>query len=134
MQARLPDKVRAVIAFDTALSHRMFAGSDFTLVPSRFEPCGLTQLYGMRYGAVPIVRSTGGLVDTVDIWNPQAGTGSGWRFSEPTSEGLLDALGWALMTWWKHPEAFAKVRANGMGRDFSWDVAATQYERIYRGG
>ena len=133
MQAHLPDKVRACIAFDTALSHRIFAASDLTLVPSRFEPCGLTQMYGMRYGAVPVVRSTGGLVDTVDIWNPADGTGVGWRFSEASTRGLLDALGWALLTWWKHPEAFARIRANGMSRDFSWSNAAARYEQIYQG-
>jgi len=133
MQARFPDKVRACIAFDNGLSHRIFAGSDFCLVPSRFEPCGLTQMYGMRYGAVPVVRSTGGLVDTVDIWNPADGTGVGWRFSEASPQGLLTALGWALLTWWNHPDAFARVRENGMRRDLSWDGAAAIYEQIYRG-
>ncbi|MCB9758977.1 MAG: glycogen synthase [Alphaproteobacteria bacterium] len=131
LAARHPHRVHAEIGFDVPLSRRIYAGADFILVPSRFEPCGLTQLYGMRYGAVPVVRSVGGLVDTVTPWSPATGQGTGWRYARP--EGLQEALFWALRTWWDYPEAFAQVRENGMRADWSWDRAARQYEALYRG-
>ncbi len=134
LESRAPESVRVRIAFDTGLSHRIFGGADLCLVPSRFEPCGLTQLYGMRYGAVPVVRSTGGLADTVIPWNPGEGSGTGWRFEEASAAGLAEALGWALLTWRDYPEAFARVRENGMRADWSWDRSAARYEQIYGGG
>jgi len=133
LAARHPHQVAARIDFDGPLSHRIFAGADICLVPSRFEPCGLTQMYGMRYGAVPVVRSTGGLADTVQTWDPKTGEGTGWRFVDATAEGLVRALRFAIRTWYEHPEAFATIRDNGMAQEFSWDAAAARYEAIYAG-
>ena len=128
---RHPSQARAVVGFDDALSRRIFAASDLVLVPSRFEPCGLTQLYAMRYGAVPIVRDTGGLHDTVHPWEPASGLGTGWRFSEPHEDALAEAVGWALHTYQHYPDAFDTLRRNGLSMDWSWDAAARRYEEVY---
>lgn len=131
MQAGAPRRVRVVTTFDVPLSHRIYAGADFLLVPSLFEPCGLTQLYAMRYGAVPVVRSTGGLRDSVPSWNPATGEGCGWTYGPP--EELGTAVYWSFRTWWDHPGAYRRVQANGMGRDWSWSRAAEAMERVYAG-
>ena len=103
---------------------RFYAVADFCVVPSRFEPCGLSQLYAMRYGAVPVVRRTGGLTDTV-------GPETGYLFERPDAADLADALTRALTCWTQHPEQHVTLRGNGMARDSSWAHAAKQYEALY---
>lgn len=127
-----PDRFRAWIGYDDALARRLYAAADLCLVPSRFEPCGLSQLYAMRYGAVPVVRATGGLMDTVEPWNPSAQTGWGWRFHDATEDALRTSVGWALSTYVDHPEAFAAVRRNAMAQDVGWERAARSYVWLYR--
>jgi len=119
-----PEKFAAVIGYDNALAHRIEAGADMVLMPSRYEPCGLTQMYSLRYGAVPIVRATGGLDDTVDET-------TGFKFREYTGEALLGAIRQALAAW-TNREAWAARMRRGMARDFSWDASAAEYKRLYQ--
>eukprot|EP00898_Chlorokybus_atmophyticus_P001292 jgi/Chlat1/2163/Chrsp17S02738 len=129
-EAHNRDKARGWVGFNVDMAHRITAGADILLMPSRFEPCGLNQLYAMRYGTVPVAHATGGLRDTVVDWNPEEETGTGWTFSPATVEGLMHALGLALHTYWHFPEAFRKLQLNGMAQDYSWDRAAEAYEEV----
>lgn len=125
------DRFRAVIGFDNALAHRIEAGSDFFVMPSRFEPCGLNQMYSLRYGTVPIVRRTGGLADTVENYGEAQGTGTGFCFDDLTAEALTNTIGWAMSTFHDRPAHFRKLQVQGMQQDFSWERAADAYERLY---
>ncbi|CAI8266036.1 MAG: Glycogen synthase [Opitutia bacterium UBA7350] len=126
-----PGRFASYIGFDNQLAHLSVAGSDFLLMPSRFEPCGLSQMYSMKYGAPPIVRATGGLVDTVEQYLEGSGLGTGFRFDAPTAEAFYDTVGWACSTYFDRPEEFAQLQANGMAADFRWDQSADTYEQIY---
>jgi starch synthase len=117
--------------YDEQLSHEIFAGCDLALVPSRYEPCGLTQLYALRYGTIPVVRATGGLVDTVQHYDPVTGRGTGSVFRDADPQGLL----WGVRTalgWFADRAAWARVVANAMSADFSWQKQAPHYEELYR--
>ena len=105
MTARHGDKIRCFIGFDNGLSHRIEAGSDFFLMPSRFEPCGLNQMYSLRYGTLPIVRATGGLVDTVENYDEATGGGTGFVFNDLTVDALANTVGWAVSTFHDRPAA-----------------------------
>ena len=107
-------------------------GGDLFLMASRFEPCGLSQMYAMRYGSLPIVRSTGGLVDTVAQYEEGGGAGTGFRFDDLTPDALANALGWALSTWHDRRHHVLAMRERAMGQDFSWDRSAAAYEALYR--
>jgi starch synthase len=131
LAARAPDRFAARFGYDTALAHKIEAGADMFLMPSRFEPCGLTQMYSLRYGTVPIVRSTGGLVDTVEPYDPVTGNGTGFRFDMPDGTALIWALDQALDLW-RDRAAWRRLMRNGMERDFSWDRSARGYEELYR--
>ena len=129
-----PQHVAVKIGYDEALSHLMIAGGDVILVPSRFEPCGLTQLYGLKYGTLPLVRATGGLADTVvdaSAENIRNGTATGFTFAEATAAGLRRALQ-AAFDLWRQPHLWAGVRAGAMGQDFSWTRSATRYGQLYQ--
>jgi starch synthase len=128
---RRSNKFRAFIGFDETLAHRIEAGSDFLLMPSRFEPCGLNQMYSQRYGTLPIVRGTGGLRDTVVNYDENTASGTGFVFWDLQPQCIADTVGWALATFYNRPDHIAKLRWNAMGEDFSWDRAAEAYERIY---
>jgi starch synthase len=128
---RAPDRFSVRFTYDEALAHKIEAGSDMFLMPSRFEPCGLTQMYSLRYGTVPLVRATGGLVDTVEPWDPATGRGTGFRFDNPDGTGLLWALDRALEAF-KDRKAWEKLMRNGMERDFAWDRSAEAYVEAYR--
>ncbi len=132
LSANVPRQVGAHIGFDEALAHQIEAGADAFLMPSRFEPCGLNQLYSMRYGTPPIVHATGGLADTVETWSPATGRGTGWAFRPLSVEALREAIGWALYTYRKHPDAWQAIQLNGMRRDSSWNQSALRYEAVYR--
>ena len=127
-----PGPVQAFLHFDNALAHRLYGGSDFVIVPSRFEPCGLTQLYGLRYGALPVVRATGGLVDTVQGYREESGAGTGFLFKDLTPDALANTMGWALSTYYDRPDHFLGLRRRGMAQDFTWGAAAESYEQLYR--
>jgi len=127
---RFPKKLAVSTGFDEPLAHLIEAGSDFFLMPSRYEPCGLNQMYSMRYGTIPIVRHTGGLADTVEEFNPDRGTGSGFLFEEYTGPALRRALDRALKTYEK-TTAFKALVTRVMRRDFSWTHSARQYIQAY---
>jgi starch synthase len=127
---RYRDKIGVRIAYDETLSHKIEAGSDIVLMPSRSEPCGLNQFYGMKYGTVPVVRATGGLDDSVEEWQPATGTGTGFKFHGYQPDDLLGTLQHALRIF-ADKEQWRKIMKNGMASDFSWTAPATEYIRIY---
>lgn len=128
------EKFRGWVGFNIPVSHRITAGCDMLLMPSRFEPCGLNQLYAMKYATVPIVHKTGGLRDTVENFEPYAdegnGRGTGWAFSPLTSESMLSALRLAITTFREHKASWEGLMKRGMSRDSSWDNAALKYEQV----
>ncbi len=109
----------------------MIAGSDIYLMPSRFEPCGLTQLYGLRYGTLPVVHATGGLDDTVEDVPPDASRGTGFKFKTYTADGLVGAIQRALELR-KRQDVWAGIMQRAMQQDFSWDRVAEEYLVLYR--
>ena len=119
------------IGFNGKLARLIQGGSDFFVMPSRAEPCGLTQLYAMRYGTPPIVRATGGLVDTVAQYEQGTGRGTGFVFEDATADALHDTVGWACSTFFDRPQEYQQLRLNGMSRDFSWAASASRYVDVY---
>ena len=129
--ARLhPDRIAARIGFDEALAHQIEGGADLFLMPSRFEPCGLNQMYSLRYGTVPVVRATGGLYDTVRNFDASTGEGTGFTFETYSSAALLETLRRALRVY-EDRHAWERIQAAGMGQDFSWDASARKYVTAY---
>jgi starch synthase len=126
------DKFRAYIGFDDGLAHRIEAGCDFFLMPSRFEPCGLNQMYSLRYGTLPVVRATGGLIDTVQNYDEASGGGTGFMFDDLTVSGLTNTIGWAMSTYFDRPHHIERMRRTAMAQDCSWQRAAAAYEQLYR--
>ena len=125
-----PRRVGIYRGFNEPLAHLIEAGADIFLMPSLFEPCGLNQMYSMRYGTVPVVRATGGLDDTVEQFDPETGTGTGFKFAPYTAQALLDKVREALY-WYARPDAWRRIQLNGMGVDNSWGAAARKYVRLY---
>ena len=130
LQHRFPKQVAFYRGFSNPLAHLIEAGADMFLMPSRYEPCGLNQMYSLRYGTVPIVHKTGGLADTVEPWNPLTGEGNGFVFEHHDAAGVRWALDAALNTW-PHADAWQRLIQNGMARDYSWERQARIYERLY---
>ena len=130
LAAKHPTVIAARVGFDEALAHLIEGGSDIFLMPSRFEPCGLNQMYSLRYGTVPVVRATGGLNDTVLDVDPETCRGSGFRFVEYTPEALLGAIRRALAAFGNRP-LWRRIQKGGMRQDFSWDASAQQYVDVY---
>lgn len=126
------ERFRAYIGFDNALAHRIEAGCDLFLMPSRFEPCGLNQMYSLRYGTLPVVRRTGGLADTVESYDPATGHGNGFCFDDLTPEALRNTIEWAAAVYRERPDHFRKMMLAGMQSDWSWPGAAREYEKLYR--
>jgi len=127
---RHPDQVAVQIRYDDALAHKIEAGSDIFLMPSRYEPCGLNQIYSLKYGTVPVVRATGGLDDTIEEWNPDLCTGTGFKFEELVAEGLLAAIDRALAAF-EDQEGWRRLMRNGMAQEYSWAGPAWEYAAIY---
>jgi starch synthase len=125
-------RVGAYLGFDGKLARLIQAGSDCFVMPSRAEPCGLTQMYAMRYGTLPVVRATGGLVDTVENFAEGQGRGTGFVFHDATAGALADTLGWACATYYDRPAEFAGLQQRAMAKDFSWRRSAAQYVELYR--
>ncbi len=130
LQSSHPGKAWTFRGYSEELAHWIEAGADLFLMPSRYEPCGLNQMYSLRYGTVPVVRRTGGLADTVEPWNPVARTGTGFLFDHFTPEGLRWALDTALSTWRDHA-AWRQLMRNGMAQDFAWSRQLAAYEELY---
>jgi starch synthase len=131
LQGAFPGRAHATIGFDPGLAHLIEAGSDFFLMPSYYEPCGLNQMYSSLYGALPIVRATGGLDDTVENYSEAAGTGTGFKFWDATDRALFFTIGWAVSTWFDRPHHYAALQQAGMRKDFSWTSSAREYEDVY---
>jgi starch synthase len=125
-----PHRVAVYRGFNEALAHQIEAGADIFLMPSLYEPCGLNQMYSMRYGAVPVVRATGGLDDTVEQFNPATGAGTGFKFEPYTAQALIEKVREALY-WYSQPAAWRRIQSNGMSVDNSWGAAARKYVRLY---
>jgi starch synthase len=130
LAARHPDRIGTRIGFDEPLAHLLEAGADLFLMPSRFEPCGLNQMYSLRYGTVPVVRAVGGLADTVHNFNPRTGEGTGFSFDDYSAQALLNTLEWALGIY-QDRATWQRIQRDGMKQDFSWDASARQYVKVY---
>ncbi len=131
LAAQHPDRVGVHIGFDERRAHLVEAGADIFLMPSRFEPCGLNQMYSLRYGTVPVVRAVGGLVDTVRPFDPRNGQGTGFLFADYRPDAMLDALERALSTY-RRTAAWQRLQVRGMRKDFSWDRSAEEYVKVYK--
>jgi starch synthase len=132
IQKKYPDPLSVSIGYREDEAHQIQAGCDFFVMPSRFEPCGLTQMYAMRYGTLPVVRQTGGLADTVENYDEKTGTGTGFVFQDLTPRALYNVLGWACATYYDRPTAYRRLQKNAMGKDFGWSRSARAYESVYR--
>ena len=130
LAARFPGKMGLRIGFDNALAHRIEAGADMFLMPSRYEPCGLNQMYSLRYATAPIVRATGGLDDTVESFEAFSGKGTGFKFAEYDGKAMLAAVR-AALEMFRDAKAWRRLQLNGMAKDFSWNASAAEYARLY---
>lgn len=129
---RFPQKVGVRIAYDNTLAHKIEGGSDMFLMPSRYEPCGLNQIYSLKYGTVPVVRATGGLDDTIEQYEAVTGQGAGFKFSAYSGEALFECLRQALQVYAKAPKAWQRLQRNGMQKDYSWNASAGEYEKLFQ--
>jgi starch synthase len=123
-------RVGVKVGFDNALAHKIEAGADMFLMPSRYEPCGLNQIYSLRYGTVPIVRSTGGLDDTIQNFEAKSQQGTGFKFEDYTGKALMHSVRAALKAF-RDPKSWRALQANGMAKDFSWKASAASYVTLY---
>ena len=128
---KYPEKVSANIYYSEPLSHQIYAASDAFLMPSLFEPCGLSQLMSLKYGTLPIVRETGGLKDTVEPYNEYEGTGTGFSFANYNAHEMMNTIHYAEDVYYKDRAAWDKMVERAMDADFSWDVSAKKYEAMY---
>jgi len=125
------DRIGIELDFSNELAHQIEAGADIFLMPSRYEPCGLNQMYSLKYGTVPLVRATGGLEDTIiDVSNPSETSGNGFKFEDYSSSALLEKIKIARRTY-SQPRVWEQIMLEGMACDFSWDASAKKYERLY---
>ena len=131
LNKQYPQKVAVKIAYDEALAHKVEAGSDLYLMPSHYEPCGLNQIYSLRYGTVPIVRATGGLDDTVEQFDPRTGKGTGFKFREYTGEAMLATLRSAVTLFREDQKTWQNLMRSGMAQDYSWTHSAREYVKVY---
>jgi starch synthase len=130
LNRQFPSKIAVKVAYDNTIAHKIEAGADMFLMPSRYEPCGLNQIYSLKYGTVPIVRATGGLDDTIEHWDARTGKGTGFKFTEYNGEALLLTVKEALQAY-RDQTSWQVLMRNGMGKDFSWNASAREYGKIY---
>src|SRR5580658_8458107 len=130
MAEKYPGRVGLKIGYDNSLAHKIEAGADIFLMPSRYEPCGLNQIYSLRYGTVPVVRATGGLDDTIQAFDHQTNQGTGFKFYPYEGSALLDSIREALRTY-RDAKAWQTLQKNGMAKDFSWKASAASYVMLY---
>ena len=134
LAGRYPGKIAAEIGFDESLAHQIEAGADMFLMPSRFEPCGLNQMYSLRYGTVPIVRKVGGLADSVVNFESESEsiqTATGFMFVDYSKDLLAETIEKAVALY-RHPDIWKRIIRNGMSRDWSWSRSALEYVAVYR--
>ena len=130
LNKQFPNKIALKVAYDNAIAHKVEAGADMFLMPSKYEPCGLNQIYSLKYGTVPIVRATGGLDDTIEPWDARSGKGTGFKFTDYTGEALLLTIKHALQAY-RDQTSWQVLMRNGMGKDFSWNASAREYGKVY---
>lgn len=128
---RYPGRVGSYIGYSNELSHLIEAGCDLFVMPSLFEPCGLNQMYSLRYGTLPIVHATGGLEDTVENYNEQTGEGTGFKFYDSNPSALYNTIGWAVSVYYDHRDRFNEMQQRGMKIDNSWEKSAKEYVKAY---
>jgi starch synthase len=131
LPARYPGRVGSYIGYSNELAHWIEAGADFFIMPSIYEPCGLNQIYSLRYGTLPIVRATGGLDDTVIQYDEATGSGTGFKFWSPSADAVYFTVGWAVSTFYDRKEHMAAMIQQAMAQDFSWERSATEYVAVY---
>jgi len=131
LPARYPGRIGSYIGYDNTLAHWIEAGADFFIMPSRYEPCGLNQIYSLKYGTLPIVRNTGGLADTVEQYDEATGEGTGFKFWEPSAHAIYYTVGWAVSTYYDRRHHIAKMIQKAMAQNFSWDESARAYLEAY---
>ena len=129
---KYPDRFKALIYFSNEMSHKIYAACDAFLMPSRFEPCGLSQLISLRYGTVPIVRETGGLRDTVQPYNEYTGEGTGFSFANYNADEMMSCIWYAMQIYYDRKDEWNNIIDNGMAMDYSWNVSADKYIEMYR--
>lgn len=130
LQSKLPN-FRAFIGYSEATSHLIEAGSDFFIMPSKYEPCGLNQIYSMIYGTLPVVRKTGGLADTVENYDEATGNGTGFVFDQLNPSAVYNTVGWACWAYYNKKDHIKKMQQKGMSKTFSWDDSAKEYLKVY---
>lgn len=128
---RYPGRIGSFIGYNNQLAHWIEAGADFFIMPSIYEPCGLNQIYSLKYGTLPIVRATGGLDDTVIQYDERTGDGTGFKFWEPSANAIFYTVGWAVSTYYDRPHHMAKMIHTAMLQDYSWEKSAAQYVELY---
>jgi starch synthase len=128
---RYQGRVGCYIGYDNPLAHWIEAGADMFLMPSRYEPCGLNQIYSLKYGTLPIVRATGGLEDTVEQYDEERGSGTGFKFNQPSAHSIYYAVGWAVSTYYDRRSHWNHMMLQAMAQRFSWDESAKEYEHAY---
>jgi starch synthase len=131
LATQYPGKLSVKIAYDNAVAHKVEAGADMFLMPSRYEPCGLNQIYSLKYGTVPVVRATGGLDDTIEAFDPATGFGTGFKFLAYDGVALVGAVRGALAIFRNETASWRRIQTNGMAKDFSWQASAIEYARLY---
>ena len=131
LNKQYPQKIAVKIAYDNALAHKIEAGSDIYLMPSHYEPCGLNQIYSLRYGTVPVVRATGGLDDTVEQFDPRTSKGTGFKFREYSGEAMLDCVTGRGHAVSRQSGGMGTLMRNGMAQDYSWTNSAREYVKVY---
>jgi len=130
LNKQFPQKFAVKVAYDNKIAHKIEAGADMFLMPSKYEPCGLNQIYSLKYGTVPVVRATGGLDDTIENFDPTTRKGTGFKFSEYSGEALLATIRTAIQAY-ADKDRWQALMRNGMNKDFSWTASAKEYVRVY---
>src|SRR5450432_4706194 len=130
LSKQFPQKIAVKVAYDNSIAHKIEAGSDMFLMPSKYEPCGLNQIYSLKYGTVPIVRATGGLDDTIEPFDLQLGTGTGFKFEEYAGAAMVQCVRRALQHY-EDERIWKRIQLNGMAKDFSWKRSAAEYVKVY---
>jgi starch synthase len=131
LPGRFPGRVGSYIGYHNELAHWIEAGADFFVMPSRYEPCGLNQMYSLKYGTLPVVRATGGLEDTVEQYDERSGTGTGFKFIDANPTAVYYAIGWAVSTFYDRKQHIGRMVQRAMSQDFSWQKSSALYERLY---
>ncbi len=132
LPVRYPGRAGSFIGYSNELAHWIEAGADMFLMPSRYEPCGLNQIYSLRYGTLPVVRATGGLDDTVEQYDETTGAGTGFKFFEPSAHAIYYSVGWAVSTYYDRGVHWDQMVQRAMGERFSWDDSAQEYVKAYQ--